>query len=173
MTQDVAGTGPTAAHVDVDAGPMALSPRIKWLWRVTYVIIALALLVAGGVVATVATDLPVAVRWAIVTASLAVGVALVVLVPAAQYRRWRYEVTADGIELRHGLLVRAESSIPHFRVQHIDVRQGPIERRLGFVTLTIATASPHTDAALPGIEPQRAAAIRALVLDRAEADDGV
>jgi membrane protein YdbS with pleckstrin-like domain len=41
------------------------------------------------------------------------------------------------------------------------------------VKLSISTASPATDATLPGIEPERAEALRARILERAEADDGV
>ena len=83
------------------------------------------------------------------------------------------EPTDETIELRHGLLFRAESSIPHFRVQHVDVRQGPLQRSAGIVELVISTASAATDATLPGVEPERADAIRRVVLARAEADDAV
>jgi membrane protein YdbS with pleckstrin-like domain len=70
-------------------------------------------------------------------------------------------------------VVRVESSVPHFRVQHIDVRQGPLQRLAGVVDLQISTASAASDATLPGVEPERAEQIRALVLARAEADDAV
>jgi hypothetical protein len=96
-----------------------------------------------------------------------------VVVPNASYRNWRYAVTDDGVELRHGVLVRHESSIPHFRVQHIDIGQGPLDRWRGIVKLSISTASPASDGSLPGIEPDRAEELRARILARAEADDGV
>ncbi len=149
-----------------------LSPRLLTLGRIGFVGPTILIgLVAFGLAAV--AEGPVAVRLSVAAAVLALAVALTITVPAARYRRWRYRVTNDGIELRHGVLVRNESSIPHFRVQHVDVRQGVLQRRLGIVSLSISTASPATDAELPGLEPERAEAIRRLVLDRAEADDGV
>jgi len=53
------------------------------------------------------------------------------------------------------------------------VRQGPLQRLAGVVDLQISTASAASDATLPGVEPERAEQIRALVLARAEADDAV
>lgn len=150
-----------------------LSPRVVLLWRLSWVIGTAVLLVPALLLAVFAEDLPAAVRGALPLVVLGVGVAGGVLLPAATYRRWRYAVTDDGVELRHGLLVRRESSIPHYRVQHIDLEQGPLDRWRGIVKLSISTASPASDAVLPGIEPERAEHLRTRILARAEADDGV
>ncbi|CAN5253444.1 hypothetical protein BH20ACT3_BH20ACT3_18720 [soil metagenome] len=151
----------------------ALSHRVMVMWRLTYAVLAGVALVGALVLVGVNGSWPVPVRVALPATVAIAGVVLVVVVAAAEYRRWRYLVTDDGIELRHGLIIRNESSIPHFRVQHVDVRHGVLQRWLGIVSLSISTASPATDAELPGVEPERAEAIRRLVLDRAEADDGV
>jgi membrane protein YdbS with pleckstrin-like domain len=58
-------------------------------------------------------------------------------------------------------------------VQHIDIEQGPIERRLGLAKLELHTASAGSDASLPGIELERAEEIRAHVLARAALPDAV
>ncbi|MCU1497842.1 MAG: rane-flanked domain protein [Acidimicrobiales bacterium] len=150
-----------------------LSPRVVLLWRAPWIILTAVLLIPALAVAVGATDIPLALRLLVPVVVLAIGIGCAVLVPNATYRRWRYAVTDDGVELRHGLLVRHESSIPHFRVQHIDIEHGPIERWRGLVKLTISTASPASDAVLPGIEPDRAEQLRARILARAEADDGV
>ncbi len=151
----------------------ALSPRVMVLWRLAYGVGAGVALLGALVVVGLNGSWPTPVRIALPLVVAVVGVVLVVVVAAAEYRRWRYLVTDDGIELRHGLIIRNESSIPHFRVQHVDVRHGVLQRWLGIVSLSISTASPATDAELPGVEPARAEAIRRRVLDRAEADDGV
>ncbi|HEX2576581.1 MAG TPA: PH domain-containing protein [Aquihabitans sp.] len=169
-------SGPPAAAPGAfdDREPVAhLSPRVMVLWRLTAAAFALVLLALAALVGAVATDLPDAARIALPLLVAVVGVVAVVALPAAAYRRWRYQLTEDGIELRHGLLVHQESSIPHFRVQHVDIRQGLLQRALGIVSLTISTASSATDASLPGVTPEVAEAIRHRVLDRAEADDGV
>ena len=157
----------------MDAADTPLSPRILLLWRIGWLGGTGLLLVIALLFAALAADAPAAARVLPTVLVGAVGIVLTVLVPAASYRRWRYGVTDDGVEIRHGLLVRQESSIPHFRVQHIDLHQGPLDRWRGIVKLSISTASPATDATLPGIEPEQARTLRARILERAEADDGV
>ncbi|HRW38575.1 MAG: PH domain-containing protein [Acidimicrobiales bacterium] len=157
----------------MDAADTPLSSRILLLWRLGWLAGTGLLLVIALLFAALAADAPAAARVLPTVLVGAVGIVLTVLVPAASYRRWRYGVTDDGVEIRHGLLVRQESSIPHFRVQHIDLHQGPLDRWRGIVKLSISTASPATDATLPGIEPEQARTLRARILERAEADDGV
>lgn len=151
----------------------ALSPKVLLLWRCFWAAVGAVIVLLAVIIGVAAVDLPVAVRIALPAVVVALVVAFVVLVPSAAYQRWRYRVTHDGLDLEHGLIVRQQSSIPHFRVQHVDIRSGLIQRQLGIVSLTISTASPATDAQLPGLDPERAEAIRRRVLDRAEADDGV
>ena len=93
--------------------------------------------------------------------------------PRLHYARWRWELTDEGLELSHGVVLRVESAIPTFRVQQIDVRQGPLERAFGLVKPAITTASSASDGTLPGIEAERAEEIRRLLLGRVAADDGV
>jgi uncharacterized protein len=156
---------------DVAEGPHALSPKVIPLWRFR----------ASGWAASIAivATLPGAVAGsAVLTAALGGAVAVAGLtlawwLPAVAHRRWRYELTAGTVELRHGVLVVVESSIPHFRVQHVDTRQGPLERWLGVARLEISTASSATDATIPGIEAERADAVRRHILERAETTEGV
>lgn len=154
-------------------GELPLSPRVVGLWRLGHAVAWTILTLVALLAAVLSTDLSYAVRFLIPFGVALLGIAVTVWLPDAQYRRWRYQITSDGIELRHGLVVRNQSSIPHFRVQHVDLRQGVLQRWRGIVSLSISTASPATDAALPGLDPDRAEHIRRQVIDRAEADDGV
>jgi membrane protein YdbS with pleckstrin-like domain len=104
--------------------------------------------------------------------TLAVVVAGVV-VPRLRWSRWRWALTDEGLELAHGVVVRVDSSIPAFRVQQVDVRQGPIEGWLGLVSLQVTTASTASDGTLPGLAPETAEAVRRDLLSRVAADDGV
>jgi membrane protein YdbS with pleckstrin-like domain len=157
----------------VDAADTPLSPRVVALWRLGWVMATAFALIPTLLVAGLATGLPGWLRALLVVAVVGGGAGLTVIVPNLSYRRWRYGVTDGALELRHGVVVRHESSIPHFRVQHIDLEQGPLDRWRGVVKVSISTASPATDATLPGIEPARAEALRTRILERAEADDGV
>jgi membrane protein YdbS with pleckstrin-like domain len=93
--------------------------------------------------------------------------------PRARHRWWRYQVADDALELRHGVLKRVHSAIPYFRVQHIDVAQGPVERAVGLARLIVHTASAGTDATIPGIAAGDAESLRRLILTRAGAGDAV
>jgi uncharacterized protein len=93
--------------------------------------------------------------------------------PRSRYRHWRYQVASDALELRHGVLQRVHSAIPYFRVQHIDVTQGPVERLVGLSRLVIHTASAGTDATVPGIAAEEAEELRRVILARAGTGDAV
>jgi membrane protein YdbS with pleckstrin-like domain len=93
--------------------------------------------------------------------------------PRARYRHWRYQVAEDALELRHGVVRRIHSAIPYFRVQHIDVAQGPVERAVGLARLVVHTASAGTDATIPGIAAGDAEGLRRLILARAGHGDAV
>jgi membrane protein YdbS with pleckstrin-like domain len=94
-------------------------------------------------------------------------------VPRARYRHWRYHIAPDALELRHGVVRRVHSAIPYFRVQHIDVTQGPVERAVGLARLVLHTASASTDATIPGIAAGDAEGLRRLILARAGHGDAV
>lgn len=100
-------------------------------------------------------------------------VAAAIVVPRLQWARWRWALTEEGLELAHGVVVRVDSSIPAFRVQQVDVRQGPIEGALGLVSLQVTTASAGSDGTLPGLAPEVAEVVRRDLLARVAADDGV
>jgi len=93
--------------------------------------------------------------------------------PRARHRHWRYQVAEDALELRHGVIRRIHSAIPYFRVQHIDVAQGPVERTVGLARLIVHTASAGTDATIPGIAAGDADGLRRLILARAGSGDAV
>ena len=78
-------------------------------------------------------------------------VALVVL-PQRRWRAWGYREEEDELHIRHGLLVRYRTVVPFGRVQHIDVAQGPVERRFGLATLILHTAGTRASSVpLPGL----------------------
>ena len=95
--------------------------------------------------------------------------------PPLEYRRFSYTLEHDHIEIRHGVFWRTVTSVPKSRVQHIDVAQGPLERRYGLATLSIYTAGTEfARVDLPGLTYARAVAIRDRLLpgrDR-DTDDG-
>jgi uncharacterized protein len=95
--------------------------------------------------------------------------------PEKEYRRFRYRVHPDGLEIGRGVWWRRLISVPRSRVQHIDVAQGPIERRFDLATLSIHTAGTHfARVDLPGLRYPRAVSLRDYLLPGSEQarDDG-
>lgn len=91
---------------------------------------------------------------------LAYGVLGLVL-PAIRYRHSAWRLSGDGLELRKGAWWRSETRIPLTRIQHTDVRQGPLERRHGLGTVAVFTAGTHLNAIeLGGVAHSDAMALR-------------
>jgi uncharacterized protein len=153
-------------------GPRRLSDQVVVLWRLRAAIWAASLVLVVATLTGLVTGSPVATLTATLAAVL-VAAPPAWRLPALAHSRWQYELTDATIELRHGVVLHVESSIPHFRVQHVDIRQGPVERWLGIARLEIASASTSTDAAIPGVEAARADAVRRHILERAETTEGV
>lgn len=151
-------------------GAQRLDPRVRSMWLVLGCAAAVPVAAALVLAAAVLGSGPV-LAVAVAVAGVVVGAAL--LVPTARYRTWRWQLTGEGIELAHGVLVRQQSAIPAFRVQQIDIRQGPVERAFGLATLRITTASSGSDGAIPGLAAERAEDVRRALLREVAADDGV
>jgi uncharacterized protein len=87
--------------------------------------------------------------------------------PRARWQRWRWRLTPLALELRYGVIVRTQESVPYFRIQQIDIAQGPLDRLLELATLQVTTASASGSVALPGIPAEQAPEVRAELLVRA------
>jgi uncharacterized protein len=157
-------------------GSRALDRRIVVVWTVQeavgFGVLALAVLAVDIGARLAGAELP-------GPPGLAAGLLAVVgglaawWLPRASYRHWSYQVAEDALELRHGVVRRVHSAIPYFRVQHIDVAQGPVERAVGLARLVIHTASAGTDATIPGIAAGDAEGLRRLILARTGHGDAV
>ena len=92
-----------------------------------------------------------------------------------QYTRWRLD--GDGFALRRGRLWQRETRVPIARVQHLDLKRGPLERRRGLATLVLHTAGSQASTvsvgglALADAEALRDRLLRAPVAALADADN--
>ena len=79
-----------------------------------------------------------ALAWAAVAlvAAGAIGVA-----PELRWRRWRWDVGEDDVEIRSGTLTVTHTVVPLRRVQHVDTHQGLLEQALGLATVALHTAA--------------------------------
>ena len=58
-------------------------------------------------------------------------------------RHQRWKLDAEGLWLRQGRLWWRETRVPASRVQHVDLKHGPLERRFRLATLVVHTAAVH------------------------------
>jgi hypothetical protein len=92
--------------------------------------------------------------------------------PALAYARYRYDVRARDLLVEQGVLFRQTISIPLDRIQHVDTRQGPIERAFGLARVIVYTAAGMSaDGSIPGLEEEEAEHLRDRLARRG--DDGV
>ena len=76
-----------------------------------------------------------------VLAVLALAVFVVGVAPGLRWRRWRYEIRLDEVDLQRGILWITRTLVPLARIQHVDTRQGPLQRRFGLSTVIFYTAA--------------------------------
>ncbi|MFD1954853.1 PH domain-containing protein [Paenibacillus thailandensis] len=114
--------------------------------------------------------------WPVWIAGLAFAIAVVnavlelAVLPGALYRSWRYAVTEKEIDLHHGYWVRKRTLIPMSRIQHVNSKQGPIQKGYGLATVTLATAAGSHH--IPALSEAEAERVRRLISDWAGCADG-
>jgi uncharacterized protein len=65
----------------------------------------------------------------------------IVLIPYLSWKKWRYAIDENEIDLKRGVIVHKRTLIPLSRVQHVDTRQGPLLRWYKLASVTISTAA--------------------------------
>ena len=94
--------------------------------------------------------------------------------PAVAYRHMRYRIDAELIEIESGVFFRTRVTVPRTRVQHLDVSQGPLQRRHGLGVLSIYTAgNAYSLVTLAGLGYEVAQQLRDRLLPRETRADGV
>jgi membrane protein YdbS with pleckstrin-like domain len=138
-----------------------LDPRAKLLWRVTGALQAVPVL-AGGVfgsyVLHASADAALYLAVLPVLGALALAVLLVGVLPTLLWLRWRYEIRPLEVDLQRGLVRVTRTLVPMARVQHVDTRRGPLQRRLGLSTVVFYTAAGPNE--IPQLAEKTAAEVR-------------
>ena len=78
-----------------------------------------------------------------------------------RHRRTRWKLDEDGFALQRGHLWQTETRVPTSRVQHLDLKRGPLERASKLATLVIHTAGTRMAAVnVSGLDDADAEALR-------------
>jgi membrane protein YdbS with pleckstrin-like domain len=118
-----------------------LASGAKWAWRLhligIWIVIAVLATVLGNVIEIAAAIL--------FTGSAILFVPAIVFVPQLRYRRWRWDVRTDFIDIQHGTFTVRRTLVPLERVQHVDTKRGLLEQMLELSTVVVHTAAgSHT-----------------------------
>jgi membrane protein YdbS with pleckstrin-like domain len=157
-------------------------PGITWQ-RVSpkYITVRLVQWAVGNLVAVVVLSLPLVLVlngwWAWPPLWIAVAVPAVMLVLAVwrlvliprQVRAIGYAERDDDLLIRTGIFFQRTMAVPYGRMQYVDIGVGPVERALGLCTLKLHTASPGTNAQIPGLPAAEGARLREQLTARGEA----
>ena len=104
-------------------------------------------------------------------AVVAIAAAVVVIAPNRIYRRLRYRLTGQVLQVLRGWLFHTDTVVPLVRVQHLDVTRGPLDKAFGTASLVVHTAGTHNSiVALPGLSPERAGEMRDIIREHVRSD---
>lgn len=146
----------------MDEPAQRLPDRAKVYWRLRGAGYAAFVLVAA------LGFLDVAGPWGLAAAAVVAAFAAGVL-PELRWRRWRYEVREEEVDLMRGAFVVRRTIIPIRRVQHVDTESGPLRDSLGLATVTLHTAAGAV--AIPALRKGEAERVRGRVAELARTRD--
>jgi len=95
----------------------------------------------------------------------------VILLPNRRYRRLRYGLHPNLLQVVRGWLFHTDTVVPLVRVQHIDVTRGPLDKVFGTASIVVHTAGTHNSIVrVDGLAPDRAREIRDLIREHIRTD---
>ncbi len=149
-----------------------LDPRVVQLWRLIGLLkVAIICAAAAAAVRWLQPPVPLPLLLAVL---LVLGLTYVALRPPSRYRAWGYDLRSEDVLVRHGVWWRTVSVVPYVRIQHVDTRQGPLERMLGLATVVFFTAGTVGAAVdVPGLALEDAEHLRERLALLSGADDAV
>lgn len=156
-----------------------LAPSTITLWRVQRFIrmltfgIPMLIALGWGASSAIPGELGGKLAAVVVITLIAMNAVFALFWPTLEYNAFRYTVREDDLLVQSGVVFRRWSSIPHNRIQHVDTRQGPMERLFGISRLLVFTAAGMSaDGSIPGLKTSIAEELRDQ-LSRRGGDDGV
>ena len=183
MTTDAAPT-PPAPPFTADSASLSyesadyrpLDPRVVRLWQISD-LIGWGVFLLAGVIGGAILAMNVDTGWVWAAAGLAAMVALaawsILYYHPRNYRAWGYRLDRRVMLIKYGVWWRTIKLLPLPRLQHVDVKRGPLQRHLGLATLVLHTAGTQSASIeVPGLDADEAVRLRDRLVS-AGGDDGV
>lgn len=144
-----------------------VSPRLARARRLLLALPAVAAVAGLAVLARAVGDSVGGAVWvAPAVAVLLAGWAWWALGRNAVSRGWAER--EQDLLVRRGFFFRSLTVVPYGRLQVVEVEAGPVAGAFGFATVTLVTASAHTDARIPGVPAAAARDLRDRLTARGE-----
>jgi len=167
---------PALPPLGSETGYQPLDPRALRLWQFTDLIayaVLMGFLVLGGLAMMWALPRLTALAVTIWVAFGLLAVWTIVFYHPRNYGAWGYHLDRRVLLIRKGVWFRSIKLLPLPRLQHVDVKRGPLQRRFGLATLVLHTAGTHAAAIeIPGLDADEAVRLRDQLV-AAGGDDGV
>lgn len=77
-----------------------------------------------------------------------------------QVKAYGFAERDEDLIVTRGVMFKRLVIVPYGRMQLVDLAAGPIDRMFGVTTVQLHTAAATTDASIPGLLPEVAAAVR-------------
>ncbi len=135
-----------------------LSPKLVTARRLVLVLVILAILIVL-ILVLLLVPIPTWIPGLLIVGTLAVLVWAWWLI-GRRVRSYGYVERSEDLLVTSGILFRRLVVVPYGRLQLVDVVAGPIDRSFGIATVRLHTAAATTDATIPGLTPELAAALR-------------
>jgi membrane protein YdbS with pleckstrin-like domain len=151
-----------------------LDPRIKTVWRICYAIpitiVGIALIVAAVLInnslASEGADLGNLPYIIIAILLVILYVIFLGILPTVRYRKWRYEITDDCLDvMKGGFFKKRRYLVPFISVQDTDTRQGVLLNAFKLAAVTVSTAA--NEHVIPGLAVETAEQLRNRVAELA------
>ncbi|HOQ22318.1 PH domain-containing protein [Microbacterium paulum] len=175
-------TEPAAAALDAGTYDRILEPRSEnrlplgdGVWHqisrryVTVQLISTGAFLALVVAVALVVWLVAGQMWILIPAGLVVVVTLWTLaILPRQARAYGYQLRADDLVFRRGILWQRMVAVPYGRMQLVDITHGPLDRGFGIAQLKLVTAAAATGVTIPGLSQQGAEQLRDTLIAVAE-----
>ena len=110
-----------------------IHPFAKRLWMINGIIGSAVIMIISLVIFWFT------VFWALIPGVL-LSIYLIFIHPALEYRQWLYKITDQYVDYTHGIFFKKRTIIPISRIQHMDIKQGPVQKHYKLSNIVIFTA---------------------------------
>lgn len=107
--------------------------------------------------------------WILIPAAIVIVITLWTLaILPRQARAYGYQLRADDLVFRRGILWQRMVAVPYGRMQLVDITHGPLDRAFGIAQLKFVTAAAATGVTIPGLPQATADTLRDHLVEVAE-----